>query len=304
MKCFQKKRLTSLIIAALSVTAMAVFGCSGPHQGKDHSKGKTSVRDSIMKALDWQIGMQAWSLRNLTFFEIVDTIKNMGLHYIEAFPQQKIGGGLDGEMSYKMDSSTQKAIRAYLESKDIKLMAYGVVVPQTTEEWRQLFAFAKSMGIQNIVTDPNPKFLGLIAQLCNQYEDIRVCVHNNPLPGRHSRNPDTVLADILRVGNGRFGACADVGNWVRAGYDPVQSLKKLQGHVMEVHMKDLLGTAVNSEDTVWGSGNCNIKGVLEELNRQQFKGLISIECESHPGENIPEMKKNMVFFYKTIATFK
>lgn len=301
MKCFQKKQLTNLIIAALSVTAIAVFGCSGSGQKNNNSGNKTSARNSMTES-GWKVGMQAWSLRNLSFFDMVDTIRSMGLHYLEANTGQKIGGGLDGSISPDMSPQLKQKVLDYLQQQDVKLVSIGVNVPKTTQEWEQFFAFAQSMGIQTIVSDPDPKFLNLISKLCDQYE-INVCIHNNPLPGRRSRNPDTVLADILRVGNSRFGACADIGNWVRAGFDPVQSLKKLQGHVIELHMKDLLGTAVNAEDTVWGSGNCNIKGVLEELHRQHFKGLISVEDESHPGDNIPEMRKSLEFLYTTISEF-
>lgn len=302
MKCFQKKRLTRLMIAVLSVAAAAVFGCSGSRQGDDHSGNKTSAQDSVMHELGWRIGMQAWSLRNLTFFDMVDTIKSMGLHYLEANTDQKIGGGLDGVISPDMSDDLKQKVLDYLRQQDVKLVAIGVNVPKSDEEWRKFFAFAGSMGIQTIVSDPDPKFFGLISELCDQY-GINVCIHNNPLSGRRSRNPDTVLSDILRVGNSRFGACADIGNWVRAGYDPVESLKKLEGHVIGLHMKDLLGTAVNAEDTSWGKGNCNIGGVLEELHRQHFKGLISVEDESHPGDNIPEMRESLEFFHATIRGF-
>lgn len=297
------KQLTSLIIVTLSITGLSIFSCSGSHQGNNNLKSNSSARNSITKELGWKIGMQTWSLRNFTFFEAVDTVKSMGIHYVEAYPQQKIGGDLDGEMDFRMSRSKQQKILAYLKHQGVKLLAYGVVVPKTTEEWQQVFKFAKSMGIQNIVTDPDPKFLGQISQLCNKY-DINVAIHDNPLPYRRSRNPDTVLADILQVQNNHIGACADIGNWVRAGFDPVKSLKKMQGHIIELHMKDLQGIAVDAKDTVWGSGNCNIKNVLEELNRQHFKGLISIECESHPGKNIPQMQEDLKFFYKTIANFK
>lgn len=296
------RRLVTLIITALSITAISIFSCLGPREGTNDMKNKVSARDTMIKELGWKIGMQAWSLRTLTFFDMVDTIKSMGLHYLEANTGQKIGGGLDGIISPDMSAELKQKVLDHLRRQNVKIVSIGVNVPQSSQEWEQFFAFAGSMGIQTIVSDPDPKFMGLISKLCDQY-DMNVCMHNNPLPGRRSRNPDTVLADILRVGNSRFGACADIGNWVRAGYDPVESLKKLQGHVIEVHMKDLLSTAVNAEDTVWGRGNCNIQGVLEELHRQHFKGLISVEHESHPGDNIPEMRESLEFLYSTLSEF-
>lgn len=248
----------------------------------------------------WKVGMQAWSLRTYTFFQMVDTVKSLGLHYIEANTGQKIGGGLNGTIDPNMSSELKQKVLDYLRKHGVKMISIGVNIPTSAQKWKQFFAFAKSMGIREIASDPPPKDLKLVSHLCNQY-DINVCIHDNPLPWRRSRNPDTVLADIERTGNPHIGACADIGNWVRAGFDPVESLKKLRGHVMEVHMKDLLGTAVNAEDTVWGSGNCHIYDVIKELQRQHFKGYIFVEYESHPGKNIPEIRKSLQYFYKTIA---
>lgn len=260
----------------------------------------SSLQKNKLKAT---AGMQAWSLRTLTFFDMVDTVKSLRLHYIEANTGQKIGGGLEGTIDPAMDSNLKQKVLDYLRSRRVKLFSIGVNVPKTTVEWEQFFAFAQSLGIRQIVSDPDPKFLPLISRLCNQY-DINVCIHNNPLSWRRSRSPDTVLADIKKANNPHIGACADIGNWVRAGFDPVESLKKLQGHIMELHMKDLLGTAVDAEDAVWGSGNCNIAGVLKELRRQRFKGFIFVEDESHPGDNIPQILQSLQYFYKTAAMLK
>ena len=40
--------------------------------------------------LGWRLGVQAWTFNHATLFEAIDNIAALGLHYIEAFPGQKL----------------------------------------------------------------------------------------------------------------------------------------------------------------------------------------------------------------------
>src|SRR5690348_800432 len=85
--------------------------------------------------LGWKVGIQSWTFRNFTFFQAVDKTKSLGLHYIEAYPGQKIGGDVQGTMVYGMDSSTRQKVLDYLKQQDVKLMSYGVIVPDSLHQW-------------------------------------------------------------------------------------------------------------------------------------------------------------------------
>lgn len=50
----------------------------------------------------WKLGAQAYTFNRFNFFEAIDKIKLCGLQYVEAYPGQEIGGGLEGKMDYKM----------------------------------------------------------------------------------------------------------------------------------------------------------------------------------------------------------
>src|SRR5690606_14641597 len=98
-------------------------------------------------------------------------------------------------------------------------------------------------------------------------------IHNHPKPS-HYWNPDQVLAAISGA-SPRVGACADIGHWVRSGLDPIECLKKLEGHIIEFHMKDLNEKGVEeAHDVPWGTGVSNIAGVMKEMKRQGFKGVV------------------------------
>lgn len=281
------RSLASFLLVTFLITGL--FSCNS-------SPDPTTPED-----LGWKVGTQAYTFRKFTFFEAVDKTQNLGLHYIEAYPGQKIGGGLEGVMSYKMDTATRNKILDHLKKQDVKLMAFGVIVPDTKAQWDSLFAFAKEMGIKNIVSEPHPDQLPYVSQLCDQY-GINVAIHNHPKPS-HYWSADTLLAAIKGLSS-RIGSCSDVGHWVRSGLDPVICLKKLKGRIIELHFKDVSANSPEAEDTVWGTGVCDVKAILQELHQQNFKGLFSIEYETHPENNIPQIKKSLDYFNKVVGGLK
>lgn len=253
---------------------------------------------NVLHGNDWKLAIQAWTFRNFTFTEALNKVDSCGVKYVEAFPTQEIGGGIDGKMDYNMNASTRQKILDLLHKKGKVLVSYGVVSPKTDNEWVQLFQFAKAMHIQNIVSEPKEEQIPLISRLCDEYE-IYVAIHNHPKPS-HYWNPDVVLAAI-KGSSARMGVCADVGHWIRSGLDPIECLKKLEGHVIEFHMKDLNEKGVRgAHDLPWGTGISNIAAIMQEMKRQNFKGVISIEYEYGWDNNVPMVKASAAYFNKTV----
>lgn len=279
-----------LSFALVALIAGGLFSCN-------NAPTKTLTRED----LGWDMGTQAYTFRKFTFFEAVDKTKALGLHFIEAYPGQKIGGGIEGVMNYTMDSASRQKIKNHLKKQDVKLMAFGVIVPNNHAEWDSLFAFAKDMGIANIVSEPHPADLPYVSELCDKYQ-INVAIHNHPKPS-HYWSPDTLLAAISGLSN-RIGSCADIGHFVRSGLDPLASLKKLEGRIKEFHFKDIAANSPEAEDTIWGTGVCDIPAIIAELHRQNFKGLFSIEYEADPEDNMEQIKKSIQFFDKEVGKLK
>ena len=79
-----------------------------------------------------------------------------------------------------------------------------------------------------------------------------MAIHEHPKGHSIYWDPDSVLAAI----KGRsplMGACTDVGHWMSSGLDPVECLKKLDGHIICLHFKDLNEMA-RAHDVPWGTG--------------------------------------------------
>lgn len=247
--------------------------------------------------LGWKLGAQAYTFNRFTFFEAIDKIDSCGLKYVEAFPGQTIGGGIEGKMDFHMDAATRTKILQKLKEKGIKMVSYGVVNANSDADWRQLFEFGKAMGLENFTSEPAEKYLPLLSKLCDEFK-INLAIHNHPDPS-HYWNPDIVLA-ALKGQSKRMGACADIGHWVRSGLDPVECLKKLEGHVIQLHFKDLNEKSKNAHDVHWGTGVSNVDGVIKELKRQHFKGVLSVEYEYNWNNSVPDVTASVKYFRQAV----
>ena len=157
-----------------------------------------------------------------TFFEAIDKTAGLGLHYIEAFPGQKVsrksrpGSVMDCRPSNARRSS--KAGRFGREAGELRRYV-GI-------DGRKTFDFAKDMGIETIVSEPGEERFPEIGQALRRVRDQY----------RHSRPSQAfallVSGHVLKVTKGlskRIGACCDTGHWPRSGLNAVECLKKLRG---------------------------------------------------------------------------
>lgn len=286
---------------------LSVFMLSFVFTGTLFSKEPVTVKKYVTTDAyaGWRLGVHAWSFNRFSFYESIDKVAAMGFDYIEAFPGQRLGKpGTDDKikMDHNMSASLREEVKRKLGDSGVKLFNYGVVeLPNNEAECRKIFEFAKDMGIRIIVSEPSENSLDMIYGLCEEYK-IKVAIHNHPKPS-HYWHPDTVS----KACKGRtkwIGACADVGNWLRAGLNPIECLQKLQFKLMTVHIKDLKEAKPNTHDVVWGTGKVGIKDVLTELHRQRFKGTLSAEYEYNWDDSVGDIYKSAQYFNKVASELK
>lgn len=247
-----------------------------------------------LKPSDWKIGIQAWTFHYFTFAEALDKIDSCGVKYVEGFPGQKIGAGIEGTMDYHMSKEKRKRVKKILRKHGIKMVSYGVVTPGKESDWEQLFKFAKAMGLTNIASEPREDQLPLVSKLADKYK-INVAIHDHPKPS-HYWNPD-ILLNAVKGLSSRIGSCADVGHWQRSGLDPIACMQKLEGRIKEFHMKDLnVKAQKNAHDVPWGTGINNIPGIMQQMKKQNFKGFVFVEYEYHWKSSVPEVRQSVAFF--------
>ena len=77
------------------------------------------------------------------------------------------------------------------------------------------------------------------------------------------------------IGSPRVGLCYDVGNATALGFDPTYELRILGSAVWHLHAKD---KNASKENVRFGTGQVSFANVFEELSRQGFDGLVTMEA--------------------------
>ena len=264
--------------------------CPSPLLAASAAKGAPNA-----EKLGWRLGCQAYSFNRFTFHEAIEKTASLGLHWIEAYPGQRLSKAKpDVRTGESMPADIRKDVKTRLADAGVKLVNFGVVGSCN----RKLFDFAKEMGIETITCEPDPAAFDDIEKLCDEY-DINAAIHNHPKPSRYW-NPDTVLK-VCKGRGKRIGACADTGHWMRSGIKPIEALKKLEGRTISFHFKDLDKFGRGAHDVPWGTGQGDVRGMLAELHRQGFQGVFSVEYEHNWTNSLPEIAQSVQYFDKVAA---
>lgn len=277
-------RSSGTLGVGIALTGLAGVGSAAPRlaNGAPHAE-----------KLGWRLGCQAYTFNRFTFYETLEKIAALGLHYVEMFPGQRLSKKQpDVVTNEAMSASVRKELKSRLADADIHAVCFGV-----GGFGRRTFEFAKDMGIETLVSEPPLDAFDEIEKLCEQYQ-INLAIHNHPKPSRYW-NYETVL-QVSKGRSKRIGACADTGHWMRSGINPVEALRKLEGRIVSLHFKDL-NQMGGGHDVPWGTGAGNVKAMLAELRRQGFRGVFSIEYEHNWLNSLPEIAQCVKYFDKVAA---
>lgn len=257
----------------------------------------TGCAQKKVQKQDWKLSMQSYTFHLFPLTEALDKTQELGIKYIEVYPGHKLGGKWgDKVFDFNLDTQTQKEIKDLAASKGIKIIGCGVYVAEKSSDWEKMFRFAKSMNMEFITCEPALEDWDLVEKLAEEYK-IKVSVHNHPQPSAYWK-PENLLKAI----HGRsqlLGSCSDVGHWRREGLNQIDCLKQLKGRVISLHFKDIADKVPGvkeQHDVIWGTGILDVKGMLQELKEQNFKGVFSIEYEYNWDNSVPDIKKCVAYF--------
>ncbi len=283
-----KKITTCLALFIFSI----LIACNS---GAQTSSKNNSVTDN------WEIGIQMWTFRMFDMAEGLKKADSAGVRVIEAYWGQKIGDGIEENFGITMTPQARTKVKELLAKHNIHIRAFGVASPTTREDWEKAFQLAKEFEVSYITSEPRKNLWDMIDSLAGQYK-VRVAIHEHARPNPYW-HPDSVLAAVKNHPN--IGACADLGHWGRSGLDPVECLKKLEGYVWGIHLKDIKTfNEVRAQDVPVGKGVLDYPAIFKELYRQKFKGMLSIEQESNWYYSLPEVTNTVNFFRTETAKLK
>ena len=238
-----------------------------------------------------KIGVALYSFHKHTLEDALKMAQNSGVEYMEGFSFYKLGGSFGNKTMKDVSDEEIAQMKELFKAHHLSMTSMYVGDAKDVHEWKQYFESGKKFGIKYFVCEPPVSQLDLIDSLGAVY-NIKIAIHeHSKQSGSIYWHPDSVLAAIK--GRKNIGACADIGHWVRSGLDPVVCVRKLAGHIIGMHMKDV---DPSNEDVDPGTGRINFDALFRELKRQKFAGYMQIECEHNMDNNLADVKKARQYY--------
>lgn len=295
------KTLAHIFLCLLYITLLAQCNNQSSNKTTNNDTTATSETNAANVTANWKIGVQMWTFKEFSFADALNKVDSAGVKYIEAYWGQKLGNGTKDSFGINMSAESRSKLKELLQSKGIQIVAMGVISPKNSNEWKKAFDLAKEFGLSYITSEPRKDQWDMVDSMAGAY-GIKVAIHDHPKPNPYW-HPDSVLAAIQ--GHSNIGDCADVGHWARNGLNPVECLKKLEGHVYGVHLKDIVKfDDTKAEDTLVGKGVIDFPAIFAELKRQNFNGMLSIEHESNWYHSLPDVIQTVQYYNEQVAKLK
>jgi sugar phosphate isomerase/epimerase len=292
--CFDRREFLRST-AALAAGALAVGSRCGVSLAAE-----AACKTPNCAKLGWQLCASLYTYRRFPFYEALAMIDEAGLKHIE--PAFFLG--LDKQRpQLKTSEELSPEVRAELKQKlaacGIQMTNYYANLGTDEAAARKTFSYAKEMGVQTLVSEPPAEAFEMIEALCNEFE-INLAVHNHPKHDNYAYwEPEGVLKAIGNRGK-RIGACVDTGHWVRSGLKCVECLKKMEGRIITLHLKDVgQWGKPEARDVPLGTGLADYAAVLKELHRQGFRGVMGIEYEHDSPQLQEDVAACIAFVEKT-----
>jgi sugar phosphate isomerase/epimerase len=252
--------------------------------------------------IGWQAGIQLYTFRSISFYEALGKIAALGVRHVEpGFFLPLDGKRPELTTSEKLSPELRKEMKQRMADLGIDMPNYYADVNTDRDAAVKAFEFAKEMGVQTIVAEPPSEAFDMVEKLCDEFA-INLAIHNHPKsPQSRYWNPDNVVA-VCKGRGKRIGACCDTGHWVRSGLKPLECLKKMEGRIITFHLKDVGEWGKpEARDVPLGQGRADYAGVLKELKRQNFRGLMTIEYEHESPQLVEDIAQCLAFVEKTAA---
>jgi len=239
-----------------------------------------------------ELGVQSFCFRGFEQNEqVVEQLKGCGLTKIELCRKH---------VDFSDESSFDTIIELY-QSNGIEIVAIGVCPFGNDEaEETKLFEFAKRAGAKgisaNFKLDATPEAFRTAEKLADQY-DINLAIHNHG--GHHWLGSAEMLRHVFKTTSKRIGLCLDTAWALDSRGDPVKWTEEFGERLYGVHIKDFVFKPDRSpEDVIVGTGNLDLKGLIDRLKALDFSGYAVLEYEAdvdNPGpaikDCIAEVKK-------------
>ena len=167
-----------------------------------------------------------------------------------------------------------KALRKMFNDAGVTIYAWKQLTPNMSDaEMEYVFNVAEALGCTHTTLElvDDPEQLRRIGQFAEK-KKIYAAYHT------HLQGSMTAFDQAFAVSKGNM-ANVDLGHFVAAGGDPVAFIKRFNGRISSVHLKDRTTPANGQKNLPWGTGDTPLKEILLTMKREKHTYPAAIELE-------------------------
>lgn len=262
----------------------------------NNAQQKNGSTDEILSLEEgqWKMGIALYSFHRHPFHKAIDMADRAPVDYVEGFSFYQLGSAFQDSTMGNMDSEGIILMKKILDERGMKMSSMYVDGAKNVNDWKRYFDIGSGLNVEYLVCEPPKEHWDIIDSLAGVYS-IDIAIHEHAKGESAYWHPDSVLAAM--EGRPNIGACADLGHWARSGLDPVECLKKLEGKIIGIHLKDVAEFGnIKAKDVNPGTGVIDFNGVVKELQRQRFNGFVHVECEHNLDNNLDDVREAINYF--------
>ena len=167
-----------------------------------------------------------------------------------------------------------KALRKMFNDAGVTIYAWKQLTPNMSDaEMEYVFSVAEALGCTHTTLElvDDPEQLRRIGQFAEKTK-IYAAYHT------HLQGSMTAFDQAFAVSKANM-ANVDLGHFVAAGGDPVAFIKRFNGRISSVHLKDRTTPANGQKNLPWGTGDTPLKEILLTMKREKHSYPAAIELE-------------------------
>jgi sugar phosphate isomerase/epimerase len=234
----------------------------------------------------FKVSMAGYTFRFFDIDKTLEMLKRVNVNYLCI---------KDFHLDLKSTKEECDAFQAKLRSNGVTGYGVGpIYMDKSLSQIDEAFEYAKRAGVKLIVGIPKYEDLPYVDKKVKEY-DFKYAIHlhgpDNPL----YPNAKDVWDHVKNLDQ-RIGMCLDIGHDTRAGFDPVEDLKKYYTRVHDIHIKDVTGANKDGATCEMGRGIIDIPAFVKMLRQVKYAGACSLEHEKDPRDPFPGVCESIGYF--------
>jgi hypothetical protein len=171
-------------------------------------RGNRQIGSSALNLLGLKVGFSAGEFGPISFSEAAAKADALGTGFLEASSSQKVSPEIPRSLDYNLSPDEVAAVKNRLAELRLRLAAYRAdAIPADESSRRRLFAFAKAVAIETIVTSATPAALPDLDKLAREF-GVNVAFEGS--------NPKNLVSSLDGLSS-RMGLSADTAAWGAGG---------------------------------------------------------------------------------------